>query len=127
MTRYVRPRATVEIVGQRTVIPSSGELELDALGIPYGSARVEVPRTVDLELEDMDPRLDTRIIVTGADDVAGTSRPFNLGLREREIADGGRSVLLTLATDEALLKDYATLTTDNGATALQGSLRSIVN
>lgn len=127
MTRYLRPRAAVDVVGQVVVVPSGGAVTLDALAIPYGRAEVDIPRTVNLELEDLDPRHDTRVILTGADDVSGTSRAFNLGLRSRDIVDNGRSVALSLSTDEALLQDYATLVRDSGASGLQGSLRAIVN
>ena len=127
-TSYLKPSATADIVGQAVGVRiAGGTVELDAFGIPYGKASLELPRTEDLELEDMDPRSDTRIIVTGRDDVAGTSRSFNLGLRARDISENGSTVLLELATDEALLQDYAPLTTDTGARAHQGSIRAVVN
>lgn len=55
------------------------------------------------------------------------ARPFDLGLRERTVDHAAKTVALTLASDEALLMDYAPLTVDTGAWPLQASLRGIVN
>ncbi|WP_457100311.1 hypothetical protein [Microbacterium sp. P5_E9] len=126
MTTYLKPKATITVQGQTHTV-AGGELVLDALAIPYGGANIDIPRTEDLGLDDMDPRQDVRVIVTAGDEVAGSTRTFNLGLRSRDIGDNGRSVSLVLATDEALLQDYAALVVDNGATGLYASLRSINN
>jgi hypothetical protein len=54
-------------------------------------------------------------------------RTFNLGLRSRSVDHVAKTVTLQVASDEAILMDYATLIEDTGALALQGSIRSVVN
>jgi hypothetical protein len=124
---YVRPSVTAEVVGQAEDLSvAGGRLTLDSLNIPYATADVEVPLT-DLDLDDLDPRANVRVVVTTADEVAGTSRVFNLGLRDRTIDHDSRRVRVVLASDEALLTDYATLVLDAAPRTRETSLRGVVN
>jgi hypothetical protein len=54
-------------------------------------------------------------------------RTFNMGLRSREVLENGQAVALHLATDEALLQDYAVLARDTGMRAQEASLRAVCN
>jgi hypothetical protein len=107
--------------------PESGALTLDSLAIPYGRATFDLPLNADTALEDFDPRDDVRALVTASEATSATSRTFDLGIRSRSVDYVAKTVSLECATDEALLQDYATLTTDNGARALEGSLRGVVD
>lgn len=106
--------------------PDSGEITLDALGIPYGTGTIDVPLNTETALEDFDPRDDVRVQVTASEAVSGTTRTFDLGLRARTVDLVAKSVALEVASDEALLEDYAALTQDLGAIPLQDSLRDVV-
>jgi hypothetical protein len=125
-TTLITPHASADIVGQAVLRINGGELGLDALRVPYGSAHVEIGWTAFLDLEDLDPREDVRVIITAGNGL-DPDRAFNLGLRERSIDHVAKAVHLELATDEALLQDYATLVIDRGAEAHQASLRAVVN
>jgi hypothetical protein len=81
--------------------------------------------TEDLALEEFDPRTNRRVLITAADEEAGTSRTFDLGLRSREIDHVTKTVSLSLASDEAMAQDYATLVVDAGARASEGSIRAV--
>lgn len=125
---YVRPAVSATVPGvTEAVTVKGGQVTLDALTAPYAVADLEVPLVPD-ELDDLDPRDNLRVIVTAGDDVAGTSRTFNLGLRERERdpSPDAKSVHLKLASDEALLQDHATLTEDHTPRSHETSLRAVV-
>lgn len=55
------------------------------------------------------------------------TRTFDMALLSREVSHDSRSVDLELATDEALLMNYATLTDNYQPMQRQDSLRSIIN
>ncbi len=77
----------------------------------------------------LDPRLTKRVTITAAATYTsfGTvTRTFNLGLRDRSVMQLDGTVRLELASDEALLGDYAPLADDIGAFAYQSSLRAVV-
>lgn len=123
-TSLVRPSATVA-VGEVDVEVSSGRVALDSGRVPYGQATVEVP-LIDLEdLEALDPRDDLRVALTASDDVAGLDRVFDLGLRARAVDHKRKLITLELASDEAILMDYAPLVADLGARAHEASLRAV--
>ena len=126
MTIILRPSPTIDVVGAVTGVSiTDGAVTLDALAVPYGQATVDVPLTADTDLDDYDPRDDRRIIIHGNDGVA-TSRDFDLGLRQRSVDYNAKLVTLTLATDEALLTDYATLVEDPAPRKYEGSVRGVV-
>lgn len=107
----------------------SGSARLDATSVPYATATVTVP-ILDVNLPDLiDPRISggLRATLTGEDQEAGTSRTFDLGVRSRRVNHSDKTIELELASDEALLTDYAPLTTDTGARAHEASLRAVVN
>lgn len=115
------PAVTTEV----EVTASAGDATLDAGVVPYGVATVDVP-LIDVELVELvDPRDDLRVTLTAGDDEAGTSRVFDLSLRSREVDHKSRVIRLELATDEALLMDYAPLAVDTGARAHEASLRGV--
>ncbi len=126
-TRFLKPDHTAEPVGGAAVKISGGYMRLDSFGIPYGDASVELPYPGS-GFDDIDPRDPVRVVVRGRADPSGAPvRAFNMGLRSRRIDHRAKTVTIELATDEALLIDYATLTTDAGARAYEASLRGIVN
>lgn len=117
------PVVTTEI----EVDASGGDVTLDAGVVPYGVATLDVP-LIDVELMELvDPRDDLRVTLTAGDDQAGTSRVFDLSLRSREVDHKSRVIRLEIATDEAVLMDYAPLVTDTGARAHEASLRGVCN
>lgn len=122
----VRPSAQVELdAGTFGVI--SGDIGMDSSDVPYASASIDIALTSDELVEAIDPRDDQRAIVTCGDESAGTSRVFDLGVRGRRVSTDRKTITLTLASDEARLQEYATLTTDTGARAHESSLRAVVN
>lgn len=99
----------------------------------YGSALQTIEWAPD---EDLLAALDTRLsppprirltATQTAQGQAPLSRTFDLTLRDREVKHANATVSLTLASDEALLSDYAPLTDDGTAYANQTSVRAIVN
>lgn len=113
--------------GTIEVVASAGDVTLNAASVPYATARVELPMIDDYLIEAIDPRESQRVTLTGADDYAGTSRTFDLGLRSREVDHKARVIRLDLASDEAMLMDYAPLSNDTGARAHEASLRAVCN
>ena len=80
-------------------------------------------------LDALDPRDDLRIRidVEFSDGATTVERSFNLGLRERNIDYEREVIVLTLASDEALLSDYAPLADDTAPLSLGTSLRDVVD
>lgn len=105
--------------------PAGGSITLDSGAVPYGRATVQLPLVDDTTLDWLDPRDLVRVPLAAGD--GGTPRTFDMGLRSRSVDHVAKSVTLELATDEALLQDYATLTTDTGARAHESSLRAVCN
>lgn len=79
-------------------------------------------------LEALDPRQSPppRVTVTASKD-GGTPRTFDLHVRDRSIDHKNGRVTLSLASDEALLQDYAPLADDAAPYAYQSSLRGVIN
>ncbi|MDZ5145331.1 hypothetical protein [Microbacterium testaceum] len=73
------------------------------------------------------PRIRLSITPAALDSTLAVSRTFDLTLRDREVRHADGIVTLTLASDEALLSDYAPLEDDLGPFAHQSSLRGVVN
>jgi hypothetical protein len=114
----------VELGGAR-----SGRVSFDAGRAPHVQATVTLGLRDGLDVSAFDPRLTPRIrvgvLATFPSEVQ--DRSFDLGLRESEINHADGTVTLTLASDEALLNDFAPLVDDDSLFALQGSLRDVVN
>lgn len=105
---------------------AGGDVTLDAAAIPHVQSAITVAVEDPLLLEDLDPR-DSRRVVLTATRVGGASRTFDLGIRKANPDRAGGTVTLRLASDEAILMDYAQLVDDNGPRAFQASLRAVCN
>ncbi len=106
---------------------TEGSVTLDAMAVPYASARLTVPLTDPQLAEQIDPRDGLRALLTAGDEVAGTQRTFNLGVRGRVVDHKQKTIEVDLASDEAILQEYAPLTDDTATRALSSSLRSVCN
>lgn len=123
MTSLLRPTATATI--DATIVNiDEGETKLDVAAVPYATSRVQLPLLSDALLAWLDPRLGTRRVPFTAG-VDGVTRSYDLGLRTTSVDHESKKVTLDLASDEALLQDYAPLTTDTGARASQTSARAV--
>ena len=127
-TPVSRPFATADVPSIPLVVtPDEGSAKLDASAVPYASANLTVP-LVDLDMiELLDPRDGLRVVLDAGDEISGTSRTFDLGLRERVVDHAARTVTLQMAGDEALLIDYHPLVPDTGSRAHESSLRAVCN
>lgn len=105
---------------------SPGQVTLDSAAFPYVQGTVKIAVEDAMLLEDLDPRDSRRLAITAARD-GGSPRTFNLGVREATPDRAGGTVTLRLASDEAVLMDYAQLVDDNGPRAHQASLRAVCN
>lgn len=133
-TKFSRPWAGATINGEITQTVTDGRLRLDAMGVPYASGTIVLPITELSDIDDNDPRDGIRAIIDAGDDYdgdgndeAGDARQFNLGIRGRTVDHVSRTVEFELASDEALLQDYAPLTETVGARAFETSVRSVCN
>lgn len=106
-----------------------GEITIDAGRAPHVAAQLVIARPTAETLELLDPRQTPRVrIDVEATFPAGVqTRSFNLGVRSRPLPVTGGEVTLELASDEALLNDYAPLVDDETPLELQASLRNIVD
>lgn len=125
-TRTVYPDVEA-VINATTERINGGRVALDALGIPYGTADVEIGLTDAVDLSTIDPRDDVRVVIRGSNTNPASYREFDLGLRSVDVDHAAESITLNLATDEAILQDYATLTPDSGARAHEASLRGVVD
>lgn len=97
--------------------------ELDETRSPHVTATVVIAWSDALPLTILDPRAGTRVVITVTD--GSTVRVFDLGLRERSVDHSGAEVTLRLASDEALLADYAPLADDYTPLSFSSSVRDI--
>jgi hypothetical protein len=107
-----------------------GSVAMDAGSAPHVTADLEVAMPADPDTLDLlDPRLTprVRIDVTATFPALTQTRSFNLGVRDRDVSQQDGTVQLALASDEALLADYAPLTDDGAPFALASSLRAVVD
>lgn len=105
---------------------SPGSVGLDASAIPYGDGDITIAVEDAMLLEQLDPR-DSRRVVLEASRDGSAPRVFDLGIREATPDRAGGTVTLRLATDEAILMDYAQLVDGIGAWDVQSSLRAVCN
>lgn len=133
-TKFSRPWATGTINEEFTQKVADGRLRLDAMGVPYASGTIVLPITELSDIDDNDPRDGIRAKIGVGDDYdgdgddnVGDARQFNLGIRGRTVNRAQRSVEFSLASDEALLQDYAPLVDTEGARAFQTSIRGVCN
>ncbi len=108
-------------VGGVPLAPRGGEVSFDTLRAPHVSCSLEVP--LGATLAALDPRQSPppRVVINSA------GRVFDLTVRDRTVDHVSGVVGVELASDEALLSDYAPLVDDESAYAFQGSLRGVVN
>jgi len=109
---------------------AGGTLTLDAGSAPHVQASIEValdPQTFD----SLDPRNSPRVRITASRDVGNQTRTFDLGVRTLEVDRARGTTNLTLASDEALLGDFAPLQDDHFAIKAFSlgtpTLRTVVN
>ncbi|KAA9105003.1 hypothetical protein [Microbacterium rhizomatis] len=106
-----------------------GSIKLDEATAPHvqGTLTIAIPALSTLTA--LDPRLGkrVRVSVAAAFPTGTQSRTFDLTLRERSVSHRDGTVALAVASDEALLGDYAPLADDTNTLALAGSLRSVIN
>lgn len=85
-----------------------GSITLDESAAPHVQGDLDIAMPSLATLAALDPRALRRVRVSATSDIAG-SRTFNLALRGRSVALAEGLVRLSLASDEALLTDYAPL------------------
>ncbi|MFE7067483.1 hypothetical protein [Microbacterium sp. NPDC057658] len=104
-----------------------GWIGLDSSGIPHVEGSLTVAVEDPMLLDRLDPRDGRRVVidVTGKLPGGTVSRTFNLGIREATPDRAQGKVTLRLASDEALLMDYAQLVDDNGPRGFESSLRAV--
>ena len=123
----VSARSVVATLGGQPLDLSDGStITLDGSRAPYGSGEIVIGMPSAAILAALDPRVSPppRVQV-GVTDGALT-RSFDLHVRSRAVRLRGAEVVIPVATDEALLTDYAPLSDDLAPLGLAGSLRSVV-
>lgn len=131
-------------------LDNPGAVELNASGIPHATGEVTVAVENAMLLEELDPRDNRRVIIEAkradtsapinsstsvletrsidrTEPVYGPPRVFNLGIREAIPNRAEGTVALRLASDEALLGDFAQLADDKNPRTYQASLRGVCN
>lgn len=120
-TAYSMRDVMIEDVG--TVVPSVPPGEYFA-----PSSTAELRRTRFIGTVNASASVEEKRTLTGWEQVPdGTPRTFDLGIGEAVPDRAGGVVQLQLASDEALLDDFAQLADDKGARAYETSLRGVVN
>lgn len=131
MPTVLRPAANLVIPGviDTPDRPAEGRVGLDATRVPYAQAEVTLPiADADLPLvEGVDPRREMRGTLTASEQIAGTSRVFDLAVQSRRVSHDGRSMTIGLGSDETLLQQYYPLTEDRTPLTFQDSVRSVCN
>ncbi|KTR77429.1 hypothetical protein NS234_07435 [Microbacterium oxydans] len=105
----------------------AGGVTLDASRYPHAQGEVIVNVADPMLLAKLDPR-DSRRVVIDVDAVladATRNRSFDLGIRVVKPDRAGSKVTITLASDEALLGDFAQLVDDGTPRTYQASLRAV--
>jgi len=100
---------------------NAGAIVLDAGRWPHVEGNVSISMDDPTILDHLDPRANRRLRITAG------GRAFDLGIRDAQPDRDQATVRVSLASDEALLDDFAQLTDDTGAWSRQASLRAIVN
>lgn len=103
---------------------AGGRVTFDSTTAPHVTAELTIARPSAAILAALDPRVGPRVTVVASN---GIPRTFDLGVRDRRAGLDPATVVLFLASDEAILTDYAPLSDDSGAFAYQASLRSVIN
>lgn len=115
----------------RTLNVKGGSITLDEASAPHVNASLTISKPDAATLAALDTRVSppprVRITVAASFDSTSQTRSFDLTLRGRDSNHAEGTVSLSLASDEALLMDYAPATDDTTPLTMQSSLRSILN
>lgn len=109
---------------------SPGGVSFDAGRMPHVEGEISVALEDAMILEELDPRGESRRVVIDVDATLPTvsrTRTFNLGLGTVTPNRAEGTATLQLASDEALLDDFAQLVDDRAPRAHEASLRSLCN
>lgn len=134
---YFIEDARVDAAGTVPLKIEDGLVTLDRGWSPHVTAQVTASLDSTTLSHETDPRTALRLNLVTAAMAAGatvppatdTTRTFNLGVRERRVDYKAKTVSLSLASDEAMLMDYANVSTavDNTPRASAASLRAVTN
>lgn len=147
-TPIFRPSATATVNGTQLKI-TAGDVSLELRSATYARASLTVANVSPEDAETIDPRLGVRCLIDARNTLTAgglfpsetlfpsdllvpdgdvyVNRVFDLAIRTREVDHASRTIRLELASDEALLMDYAPLVADIGARVHEGSLRAVCN
>jgi hypothetical protein len=107
----------------RAVKVQGGSITLDASAIPHVTGELVL---VERDTYDFDPRTGARLEVTAVRD-GGAPRVFDLGIREVSPNRADGTMTVRLASDEALLQDFAQLDGDEFMRGATSSLRTVID
>lgn len=115
--------------GQVVLSSVGGSVSLDAGRIPHIDGTLTCAVTDPMLLDDLDPRDSRRVQITamGTFGEVVRERTFDLGIRSATPNRADGTVTLQIASDEALLQDFAQTVDDDTPFTLSGSLRAVVN
>lgn len=120
-----KPSYSARILGPPDVpVPiraSGGEIVLDSGRAPHVQASIEVGLTDAGLLDELDPRDGRRMVIEAG------GRIFDLGIRAANPDRVSATVEVQLASDEAILADFAQLVDDPGPRMHEASLRNVCN
>lgn len=132
MTALSRHEVTARVLHPAGDIPLAGDLagnvSLDSSRLQHVQGQITVAARTGL-LEQIDPRSSRRVAINVSATFLGTgtvrARTFDLGIREVTPDREAGTVTLRLASDEALLEDYAQLEDDPTPRQYQSSVRAL--
>jgi hypothetical protein len=99
-----------------------GAIRFDAGSAPHVTGTLTINPQAFALLDDLDPRDTPRVLLTHE-----SGRVFDLGIRERSVPQESTQPGIVVASDEALVDEYAPLATDLTPYSHQGSIRGLVN
>lgn len=106
-----------------------GAITLDDTAAPHVQANISlsIPDATLLGLLDPRDRKRIRIDASATFTFGTQTRSFDLGIRDRRVSHRAAVATLSLASDEALLSDYAPLALDIAPYSYQSSVRALIN
>lgn len=134
MTSATTHRYSATLDDDTPLSVSGGNLTLDAGAVPHVQSSITLAVEDVALLDDLDPRDSRRVKLRGSyqwplgdGNIGFRTRNFDLGIRSTSPDRAAGTVTLELASDEALLADFAQTTDDDTPYDLSSSLRSVVN
>lgn len=112
-------------VGAQALAVRGGEFDFDVARAPHVQGTLQIGSLSQAQRALLDPRNRPRVVTTVTR--GAVTRVFDLHVRDRADARENADLSLTLASDEALLGDWAPLADDDAPFALASSLRSVCN